>query len=137
MGVAVARLDRGDGMQLDRGITDATTTLFAIGRHIRPPTSKVEAGRRASDDYIHAVRYARVRMRRERRRNYFFAAGFFGGAAFFGAAFFAGAAGALAFGAAFGLASELGFRTAGSGFGALLRLELASSASRINLSASS
>jgi hypothetical protein len=123
-------------MQFDRGIADATTAFFAIGRHVRPPTSKIEASRGAGDDYVHAVRYARVRTPRERRSNYFFAAGFFGGAGFLGAAFFAGEAGAFAFGAAFGLASADGLRTA-SIFGALGRLELASSASRINLSASS
>src|SRR5688572_30246203 len=123
-------------MQLDRGIADAATAFFAIRGHIRPPTSKVEASGGAGDDYFHAVRYAPVRTPRERRRNYFFAAGFFGGAAFLGAAFFAGAAGAFAFGGAFGLGSADGLRTT-STLGALGLREDASSASRISLSASS
>ena len=96
-----------DGMELDGGVADATTAFLTIGRHIGPPTTEVEAGRCASDDYMHAVRYARVRKPCERRRSYFFAAGFFGGV-FFGAAFFAGAAEAFALGAALGLASPDG-----------------------------
>src|SRR5687768_7971395 len=48
-----ARTDRGDRVEFDCHIADAPAALVAIGRHIRPTASKIQAGRGASDEYSH------------------------------------------------------------------------------------